>query len=397
MLAARRVGRPREVGRGPSREPARRRQVAPRARRRSRWRSTATARSRLRPSTSRPTAAPTRLRGRSCPAAAVGALFPGPYRVPAGRVRDATVYTNTVGRTAYRGPWQFESLAREVLLDIAARRMAIDPVELRRRNLLRRDELPYTNPIGMTYDAISPARRPSSRRWRCSTTTRSARSRPAAAERAATSASGTSSYVEPIHAGLRRSTAPRAATIRIEPSGKGQRLRRRGLHRQQPGDDGGPAHRRRAGRTESTDVHTIQGDTAVTGFGAGAGGSRSASMTAGAVDDDGRDPARAHQGHRGPPARSGGRGHRAGRWPRLRTRDASHRRLRTQSSPTSPTSTPPRSRRACPPVSRRRARYARRRLIDLGRTRRTSARARSTWRRARSRSCATSSARTAGR
>ena len=83
-------------------------------------------------------------------------LFPGPYRVPRAGFATKTIYTNTVGRTAYRGPWQFESLAREVLLDIAARRMGMDPVELRRRNLLRRDELPYTNPNGMTYDSISP-------------------------------------------------------------------------------------------------------------------------------------------------------------------------------------------------------------------------------------------------
>src|SRR5256885_9402126 len=50
--------------------------------------------------------------------------------------------------TAYRGPWQFETLAREVLLDIAARDMGMDPIELRRRNLLRRDELPFANPSG---------------------------------------------------------------------------------------------------------------------------------------------------------------------------------------------------------------------------------------------------------
>src|SRR5206468_3843351 len=49
-----------------------------------------------------------------------------------------------------------ETLAREILLDIAARRIGIDAVELRRRNLLRRDDLPYRNPNGMTYDSISP-------------------------------------------------------------------------------------------------------------------------------------------------------------------------------------------------------------------------------------------------
>src|SRR2546423_7558775 len=89
-------------------------------------------------------------------AAAVGAFFPGPYRVPKAGFTAKTVYTNTVGRTAYRGPWQFETLAREVLLDIAARRMGIDPAELRRRNLLSHADLPYTNPNGMTYDSITP-------------------------------------------------------------------------------------------------------------------------------------------------------------------------------------------------------------------------------------------------
>jgi len=66
------------------------------------------------------------------------------------------MFSNTAGRIAYRGPWQFETVAREMLLDIAARQMGLDPVDLRRRNLLRQDELPYTNPHGMTYDSISP-------------------------------------------------------------------------------------------------------------------------------------------------------------------------------------------------------------------------------------------------
>jgi carbon-monoxide dehydrogenase large subunit len=61
-------------------------------------------------------------------AAVVGSLFPGPYRVPKASFTTKSVYTNTVGRAAYRGPWQFETLAREVLLDIAARQMGMDPV-----------------------------------------------------------------------------------------------------------------------------------------------------------------------------------------------------------------------------------------------------------------------------
>ncbi len=89
-------------------------------------------------------------------ASLVGALFPGPYRVPRASFTAKAMYTNTAGRSAYRGPWQFESLAREVVLDIAARRMGMDPIEVRRRNLLRHDDLPYVSANGMTFDLIAP-------------------------------------------------------------------------------------------------------------------------------------------------------------------------------------------------------------------------------------------------
>ena len=59
---------------------------------------------------------------------------------------------------AYRGPWQYETLAREILLDFAARKMDVDPVDLRRKNLLRRDEMPYFNPNGMPYDHVRARR-----------------------------------------------------------------------------------------------------------------------------------------------------------------------------------------------------------------------------------------------
>src|SRR3546814_20564163 len=41
-------------------------------------------------------------------------------------------------------------------MEIAARRLGIDAVELRRRNLLRLDEMPYRNANGMRYDTSSP-------------------------------------------------------------------------------------------------------------------------------------------------------------------------------------------------------------------------------------------------
>jgi carbon-monoxide dehydrogenase large subunit len=213
-------------------------------------------------------------------AAAVGALFPGPYRVRKAGFASKSIYTNTVGRTAYRGPWQFESLAREVMLDVAARRMGIDPAELRRRNLLRRDELPFANPNGMAYDNISPLE-----------TFEQAleildydafRAEQAAARTAGRYLGvGLSNYVEPSTPGY-GSYGTEAAMIRIEPSGV--------VNVYIAGGSTGNSIETTVVQLTADalgvrieDVNTIQGDTAVTGFGAGTAGSRSASMTAGAV------------------------------------------------------------------------------------------------------------------
>src|SRR4029078_4423152 len=54
-------------------------------------------------------------------------LLPGPFKRSKATSTPKSSFTNTAGRTAYRGPWQFESVAREVMLDIAARRIGIDP------------------------------------------------------------------------------------------------------------------------------------------------------------------------------------------------------------------------------------------------------------------------------
>jgi carbon-monoxide dehydrogenase large subunit/6-hydroxypseudooxynicotine dehydrogenase subunit gamma len=71
------------------------------------------------------------------------AMLPGPYRVPAYRGRVQVMLTNKTPCGTYRAPGRFEgSTAREQLLDVAASQLGIDRVELRRRNLLTRAELP---------------------------------------------------------------------------------------------------------------------------------------------------------------------------------------------------------------------------------------------------------------
>jgi aerobic carbon-monoxide dehydrogenase large subunit len=213
-------------------------------------------------------------------AAAVGVLYPGPYRVPRGGFAAKCLYTNTVGRTAYRGPWQFESLAREVLLDIAARRMGIDPADLRRRNLLGQDDLPFANPNGMTYDSISPVE--TLEQALAILDYDAFRAEQAdARERGRYLGVGIATYVEPSTPGYGY-YATETATIRIEPSGA--------VNVYIAGGSSGNSIETTVVQltadalgVDVADVHTIQGDTALTGFGAGTAGSRSASMTAGAI------------------------------------------------------------------------------------------------------------------
>jgi carbon-monoxide dehydrogenase large subunit len=90
-------------------------------------------------------------------AAGMGAvIFTGPYRIPKLAFESQSAYTNTCSRAPYRGPWQFETYFREQAIDCLARQMGIDPLELRRRNVIRRDELPYTLPLGLPVFDVSP-------------------------------------------------------------------------------------------------------------------------------------------------------------------------------------------------------------------------------------------------
>jgi carbon-monoxide dehydrogenase large subunit len=82
-------------------------------------------------------------------------MIPGPYRCPVVGTRTAAVRTNTSSRAAYRGPWMMETLLRETMMDIAAKGLGIDPLEIRRRNILHREELPHTTDCGQTYDLIT--------------------------------------------------------------------------------------------------------------------------------------------------------------------------------------------------------------------------------------------------
>jgi carbon-monoxide dehydrogenase large subunit len=72
------------------------------------------------------------------------ALLPGPYRIPNYVCELRCVLTNKTPTGTYRGPGRFEgTFVRERLMDVAAARLGIDPIELRRKNLIQPAEMPY--------------------------------------------------------------------------------------------------------------------------------------------------------------------------------------------------------------------------------------------------------------
>jgi carbon-monoxide dehydrogenase large subunit len=78
----------------------------------------------------------------------------GLYRIPAAHYRAAAVLSNTMPTTPYRSAGRPEAtFVIERLCDLAARATGIDRIEIRRRNLIAPEELPYRNPVGVTYDS----------------------------------------------------------------------------------------------------------------------------------------------------------------------------------------------------------------------------------------------------
>ena len=81
-------------------------------------------------------------------------IMTGPYAIPAAYIRARATMSNTPPTNPYRSAGRPEVIfVLERLVDIAARQFGFDPVQLRRRNLIPPDAMPYANGLGMTYDS----------------------------------------------------------------------------------------------------------------------------------------------------------------------------------------------------------------------------------------------------
>jgi len=87
------------------------------------------------------------------------AMIPGPYRLARYRARSRSVRTNKCPEGAYRGVGlPVSAFVHERLMDVLAGELDLDRADVRRRNLIGRDELPYTTVSHQRYDSGDYAR-----------------------------------------------------------------------------------------------------------------------------------------------------------------------------------------------------------------------------------------------
>ena len=196
-------------------------------------------------------------------------MHSGVYAIPAIHVGVKGVFTNTVPVDAYRGAGRPEAAyAIERLIDYAARRLGVAPQELRWRNFIKPEAMPYTTPLGLNYDSGEFARNLDQALASADLAGFAAR-RAAARGRGRYRGLGHAVYIE-------QSGFPpdEFAELRFDPSGTLTIL----MGTQSSGQGHQTAYTQLAVEwlgVAPEKVRVLQGDTAAISFGRGTGGSRS--------------------------------------------------------------------------------------------------------------------------
>ena len=82
-------------------------------------------------------------------------MLPGPYQLPHFRVAGHFRLTNKTPAATYRSPGRYETnFVRELLMDAIARKLDLSRVEVRRRNLISRQEMPFERPLVALGDEV---------------------------------------------------------------------------------------------------------------------------------------------------------------------------------------------------------------------------------------------------
>jgi aerobic carbon-monoxide dehydrogenase large subunit len=215
-----------------------------------------------------------------CPAVMDPLLLPGPYKIPRLGFSMKMVWTNTMGKGAYRGPWMFETTAREMAIDHAARILGADPIELRRRNLLSATDLPFTSPSGNVFKEITPLETLDQAVELLGYEEFRSEQRRARAEGRLLGL-GCCVYVEPTSMNA-PTLATEGATVRVEASGKVVAYLGTTSHGQSVETTMAQIVADTLG-VPYDDVTVVQGESGSTPYGPGTGGSRTAVVAGGAA------------------------------------------------------------------------------------------------------------------
>ena len=196
-------------------------------------------------------------------------MYSGVYAIPAIHVGVKGVYTHTVPVDAYRGAGRPEAAyALERLMDYAAKRLGVEPAELRRRNFIEPQAMPHTTPLGLVYDSGDFARNMEDALGQADPPGFAAR-RAQSRLRGRYRGLGYAVYIE-------QSGFPpdEFAELRFDPSGTLTML----MGTQSSGQGHQTAYAQLAAERLGLaldKIRVLQGDTAAIGFGRGTGGSRS--------------------------------------------------------------------------------------------------------------------------
>jgi carbon-monoxide dehydrogenase large subunit len=196
-------------------------------------------------------------------------MHSGVYAIPAIHVAVKGVFTHTVPVDAYRGAGRPEAAyALERLVEFAARKLGVEPTDLRRRNLVPAAAMPYATPLGLVYDSGDFARN-------LDQALRSADVAGFAARRAAASARGHYRGIgQAVYIEQSGFPPDEFAELRFDPSGTLTVL----MGSQSSGQGHQTAYAQLASEKLGLDLDKIrvqQGDSAAIAFGRGTGGSRS--------------------------------------------------------------------------------------------------------------------------
>ena len=208
----------------------------------------------------------------------VGMMFTGPYRIPLHAFRFRSVRTNTCPRGAFRGRWAFATVAREQMVDEVARAVGLDPLELRRRNVICASELPYTLPTRMVLDHVTPAETLEEVARLLSYPHLRRRQRRLFEEEGRLLGIGLALCLEPSSIGTMDSIASDTARLRVEQDGTVTAFLATGS-----GGQGVETTMAQVVAAElhldTDDVRVVQGDTGATPYGRGTGASGTAVIT----------------------------------------------------------------------------------------------------------------------